>query len=211
MNNFKIGFVATAMATVGVAQAAFFDFELVASSTGGFFTDVTLTNGGVNMDLSRTSGVGFDFIDTVPFQGGSFEFPAGWGERTLDPFSASSVDDYFVADFSSALFYAEMEMGDFGADDDELTIEAYSGLNGTGDLVAIESFSFSGNINTDGGELISVSSSEAFRSILFRGGDSSNPNSVYIDNIYVDTVPEPTTMALLGLGALLAYRKRKSA
>jgi hypothetical protein len=38
-----------------------------------------------------------------------------------------------------------------------------------------------------------------------------NPGSVLIDDVTLSTVPEPTSLALLGLGGLAFMRRRRSA
>ncbi len=43
------------------------------------------------------------------------------------------------------------------------------------------------------------------------GADPSSSASVFYDNVVIDVVPEPTSLALLGLGGLMAMRRRRSA
>ena len=49
-----------------------------------------------------------------------------------------------------------------------------------------------------------------FLSFEGNGGDGLSAQRIGIDNVTVSTIPEPATMALLGLGGLLSLKRRRS-
>lgn len=63
----------------------------------------------------------------------------------------------------------------------------------------------------DGG--IPTSAERAVDSLLFRQSGTATPgnvgNGLYIDNVEVTNIPEPTSLALLGLGGLIMARRRR--
>ncbi len=207
-----------AAATPASAQLAIFNFEgLAATYTDppdgprpGAITFLSQSNNGVTMDLSRTSGTGFDIVGNTGGQGGK---PASWGLKSLDPFFASTTADTFLANFNTKLFKLSLDFGDYGADSDTGSITFYSGPNGTGSVVGTTSsfygFSAFPTFNT-----MSFSSVDTFQSAKFVGGSSAFPNSVFYDNIQVSAVPEGDSLALLAAGlvpmSLLVSRKRKN-
>lgn len=196
------------------AQASLFDFE---SSTATFFsppdfnrpgsyTSLSQTDGGLTLVLTRDNKTAFDVVDNNNFQGGK---PASWGDHSLDPFfDAGSAG--WIGNFSGLVSSVSLDWGDYGADDDTLTMNVYSGLNGTGTLLGSVSGSIT-SLETFVGHLsIAAAGIQSFT----LQGTSSAPgfdNSVFIDNISarpMGTVPGPAAAVSF---ALLALRRRRKA
>lgn len=59
--------------------------------------------------------------------------------------------------------------------------------------------------------VIPVGATAAFVEISQASGPATVPGNVLIDDVVLSTVPEPTSLALLGLGGLMAIRRRRSA
>lgn len=205
--------------TVGVTAASqaysLFDFESstatsnYSGSTGGY-TSLSQTNAGLNLTITRSTGNRFDVFDN-PTMGGGFHFPLTWGNRSLSPFFASAANDYFVGNFSSQINAVELEALDFSPDSDTIVMQVWSGLSGTGTLLATVTNTWGTNV---GPSYMAVGwnangSGNYARSIVFRGGSTPAPQSMFIDNIAASAVPEPATMAALGIGALALIRRRR--
>jgi hypothetical protein len=194
------------------ADTVSFNFEPLAPSVSGFLNSLTLTQGGLTMTLTRENNGRFDIFNN----GAEPNFPQAWGARSLAPFS--SANTAFVANFSQALSAVSIEMGDFGQDEDIPLIQAFSGLNGTGTLLGTASSTLAGG--TVGFTSVTLSVPVGgIQSVRFIGGSAGFPNSVLYDNINVtfsplgptQPVPEPTTMALLGIGlAGMALKKSRA-
>lgn len=191
-----------------------FDFESnpatsnFSGSTGGY-TSLTDTDAGLTMTITRSSGARFDVFDN-PTMGLGNSFPLTWDNRSLSPFFASSTNDYFVADFSSAINAVELEGLDFSPDSDTLMLEVWSGAGATGTML----YSTSNFWGTQIGPNYSAvgwngGPSGSALSIRFRGGSTAAPQSMFIDNIAAQAVPEPATIAALGLGAAAMIRRRR--
>jgi hypothetical protein len=190
------------------ADVVVFNFESVTSTTsGGALTILTFTQGGLTLTLTRP-GSSFDITDLS-----TFGAPASYGSRTLDPFKNAGSNTPFLLNFSQAVSAVSIGMGDFGADADALSLQLFSGLNGTGSLLNSATGALPGLGFDFTGATLSASAAGA-NSALFIGGSTNSPNSVYYDNITVsftpvNTTPEPGTILLLATGlAGLGFVKR---
>lgn len=189
-----------AFALVGAgANAALFDFESEAYST---------TVRGFSM---TDSGITATFLDPgsdswIVDLGTSA--PAGWLSHTFLP--AVFATNHQVVDFSTLISYAQIEGGDFFADDDELHIRAWSGAGATGSVVASFDGSYSASMGVPGDVITgSVAFSGGFASIEFWEDGATGSNDFYTDNLVVRAVPEPATLVALGGGLAAMLRRRR--
>jgi len=208
-----VSMLSVAAPAVARADVVMFTFEGLAEQSN--LTSLVLAAGGLTATLSRP-GSAFAIKNESGFQ--VIGFPASFGTRTLDPFDNPSSAP-FILNFSQGITALSIQMGDFtsGDDVDLLTIELFSGLNGTGTSLGLASISLPGlgdfNFLTP-----SVSTASPALSARFFGGVAGGTNSVYYDNISVTfgaatAVPEPGTLALMASGLIgvgLIRRRKKS-
>ncbi len=191
-----------AIASVGTAYASFFDFETAAT---GSHAALSFTDAGVTLDVSQAAG-NFEVMDLTGPGG-----PASWGVRTLLP--DTNFASVIIGNFSQPQAFVGVEAGDFFADTDTITLEGWSGLNGTGVLVDTafvvypSTLGIPGDIaslNVFSNGLGTINSVRMFS--IGAGGDSN----MYFDNIRTrSVVPEPATIAVLGLGVAALVRRRR--
>jgi PEP-CTERM motif len=195
-----------------------YDFENQAAtsnggSTGhpGSLTSLSLTTSGLTMTLTRQGGTTFDVVDTTTGFVAPQNFPASFGNRSLDPFSSETSSSAFVANFFSAVSSFSLQYGDFGGDSDVGTIQAFSGLNGTGTMLASATDTYGAASLPSVIDTFGVTAT-GIESVVFIAGSTGFPNSVYYDNITVTpaSVPEPTSLLLSSIAGLLVLGWRRS-
>ena len=190
------------------ADPVLIDFESVPATIPPFpgvgLTTLTLTSGGVTMTITRENNAAFDILDPM---GG---FPVSFGSRVLSPFRDAGA---FLVNLSEPTFLFGLDFGDIGPDVDFVTLEAYTALDQIG-LVASQTFPYPG-LGFPAVETVAIGGPIPALSLRFFGGSANAPDSVYFDNLRLDTaqVPGPTLLALAGMGAAtfaIRYRRRRS-
>ncbi len=194
----RLAFLALSAALGAHSVAQTFTFETMATgSTGGF----ALTVGGVTATFDGAAGA-----HQVADLGTSA--PAGWLSRSLLPnlFTANVM----TVNFSHLLSLASFQFGDFGSEDDVMHMRAFTGLNGTGALVGSSDVPFPASMTIPGDVgVCQIISATPFQSVRIWEDGASGQNDIYIDNLVVRVVPEPATIAALGLGAAAMLRRRR--
>lgn len=206
--------IGLAALTVG-ARAQIFDFEGETATMSNYtptgdYTSLTLSDVFSDLTLTRENGANFDITDNSTFSSSGFTMPSAWGNNSLSPFS-SSAGNPFLGVFSTAVTSVGVDFGDFGSDFDVLLLEA---LDEFDQVISSSSVDYdqTRSVGGDDFETLTVSSATPFTKIRFGGGSVNFPQSVYIDNITYEPVPEPATLLILGgaVGALAVKRRRKS-
>jgi hypothetical protein len=186
------------------AAELLYDFEEFNLSS---YNSLTMTRNGLNVTLKRTSNADFYFEDFTSFQP---LVPSDWLARTLSPFNAE-LNDGFLFSLSESAKAFSIESGDFASSDfDELTLTAFDDVNGTGNIIATDTFTY-GNLGFPAIATLSVSS-PSIRSVVVTGGSQAFPSSVYWDNVRVDQaaeVPGPLPLLGVGVGFSFSHKLRK--
>jgi hypothetical protein len=216
----RIGVLFLAAAFIACAATVTFDFE----TTSATFLSPSPAPGGLDnlilnpaaglifMTITRQSGDVFDISENSGIEGGK---PAGWGRRSLDPNAASFNATAFILDFSRPIRSISVEYGDYGGDDDFLSLVGYTDPGGTGVVKqsVLDHYGVSAFPKFNTASLLDIPGDPGFRSVLVIGGDlANNPNSVYYDNFVVtfNDAPEPATLYPVLGGLLLGLLRRKT-
>lgn len=194
-----------AISSLSLGQIFDFESEAATGVSSGGLTTLSMTNTGLTMTITRPGGTAFDIVDNVAQPGK----PASWGNRSLSPFFNTS-GGAFIFDFSTDIDFFTIEAGDYGADSDDIVLEAWSGLGGTGTLIATAGLSY----GTSAFPTVALTGSGipgVARSIVAKGGSVDFPDSLFWDNVeaHAAPVPEPATFAILGIGAVALLRRKK--
>jgi hypothetical protein len=186
-----VALVATAAAN---AAPILFTFE---STSQGTYSTLPITQGGLTATISTNTP---NFLVTGPFGGAP-----GWGNNhLLVSFNTFPAGNYFQVNFSQPLTSASVQFADFFADSDTpVTLDAYSGLNGTGSIVASDSEVWPATSGFPAFGTLSLVSATPFQSIRFTGGGGF-PNSLFWDNLQVEVAPVPEPISLVVFGGLVA-------
>ncbi|RYF58901.1 MAG: hypothetical protein EOO39_33755 [Cytophagaceae bacterium] len=167
-----------ALASIGAAaNAVVFDFESAVYGSG--YTSLSQTVGGLQLDLSRTSGATFEVNDIS----GNAGVPVSWGSHTLGNFNDGNFTSSYIGNFSMSVGGVSIDLGDFGADTDTLTLSLYSGLNGTGSLLGSATGTLVGGGFAFSNIVVGTSGPGAMSFVLSGDPMTSYPVSVYFDNI----------------------------
>lgn len=204
-----------------LAHAQLFNFESLPATFDsetmpdhpGVFSGMAMASGGLTIMISRENTDRFDTVNNATNTNGSQAGkPASWGEISLDPFFSPGANG-FIANFSIALSAFSFEWGDYSFPDiDTLTLNAWSGLNGTGtllDTITVPQTDLFPNFETAGVSAFGIQSVTWNGTSDLPGAD----NSVFYDNFQATLVPEPSTFStMLGAGlltiAVIRWRRR---
>lgn len=208
---FAVAMTATVPAAASAATATY-NFEgTTATGNAGGYTSLTLTDNGLTATFSRGGTVRFDIRDISSFSGA----PAGFGAATLSPFFDTQAVPFLLS-FSQDVTGLTFQSGDFGADSDVLNAIAYENADGTGAVVDSVSLNYPSSSGFPGA-ILNPALTGTFRSVVFIGGSTGFPNSMYYDNFVVTftpgtAVPGPGALLLVGVGLLgLGLARRGSA
>lgn len=180
-----------------------FNFENLSTTNSvdnqqGNLRTLTTSRRGVSLEITRTSGRGFDILDISGFP----TTPLSFGGRTLSPFPNEQTSDGFLLRFDVPVKSVSITAGDFGQD--------------TPDFIELNGSVERGFVVRDSGRVVtdpnnpsrfisdSVSINDGlisrdglgyggFFEVFITGGTSSFPHSLYYDNI---TVSRPPIFAL---------------
>ncbi|MBK7403144.1 MAG: hypothetical protein IPJ41_00580 [Phycisphaerales bacterium] len=188
-----------------------FDFENLPGNSdrsAGDFIALSVQSQGLYALITRSSGEKF----TVWNSKGQ-DVPDAWGSKHLSPTFNYLINDYLVMSFAQPVSAVSIDFGDYGQDDDLAIIEAYDEIHAGGNLLGSSTGRLGDtDIRWDDPTRISYRAApeDQIWSIRFRGGLDPYLQSTFIDNITVDLVPTPGTLAGLGLAmATFAGRARR--
>jgi len=204
MNMFRLlGAALGLLGMVGLAQAdPTFDFE---SETPGLQTTWVLSDGGVTATFYKDDGGYLEVQNDGGFVGN--HFPASWGDQAL----LFSGPGKAIVNFSGATVYAfSFASGDFNADKDDIYFQTWSGAGATGTLLDSGSFHIPYTYNLTNNQFKTYAYSGApVGSVRFWGVGKGGDTSLYFDNLRIRTIPEPASLALLGLAGVWVLRRRR--
>ncbi len=193
------------------ASAITFDFESLAASYDGAgsrpggYTSANQTANGLTLTVTREQGAAFDVY--------GYGSPDPYaGRRFLDGFNVPQ-ERAFVLDFSAPLSEFSIFLGQFNASlPRNAALRAYSGAGGTGALLMESTGTIPSASNGFGnftGIVLSVNGS-AIRSVTATMNGAFNNGFLDNGSATVAPVPEPASLAVLGLGVFSAFRRRRA-
>lgn len=202
------------------ARAATFEFDFEnqtpAALDAAQFTSLTINKGSLSATFTRPNNTAFSITDISPISSGGpcvvVCAPASWDERTLSPFVAEAVDDYFIVQFSQVVSAVSIEAGDRNVDSDVAKLELY---DSAGTILDSTSQSQLGQASIPS-DIISLNLSRTTNevsSIRLYGGSSPDFNSLFWDNLTVTIIDQQTTsvpapLPLLGAGIAFGYSRK---
>lgn len=200
---------ALAFASVGVQALGVIDFE---SQAEGFTPVISATDQGVTATFFN-GGTDLLLVQNLSF----FGAPASWGSRSVWSGGTLSASGPTTGNFSHGLSWISIQFGDFGADDDSIYLQAFSGLDGTGSFLGMTSLFYdaSRSLGNEDFVTLSLSSPTPIRSVLFGSVGFQGLNNIYFDNVRfekadVPVVPGPLAALPFALGLLARKRRHRS-
>lgn len=172
---------------------------------------VVSTQSGVTLTVLKPDGSNLQIWDLSTFAG-----PPSWGMRSIGNFETTT--NPIVLNFSTAVSSFSLQTGDYDADDDSpVTIQAFSGLNGTGSLLGTATADYPAGKDVSLGDVLTLGiPASGILSVVYTSGGAF-PGSMFIDNVMASvgtvTTPEPSTLAIASVASLLGLgylRRRRS-
>lgn len=154
------------------------------SSRRGALDSFSDTKSGLKITVGQGRS-SFDIVSNVRQQR---KIPS-FGQRSLAPFARQKNTTPFTVSFSKKVYSVSVEMGDYGEDNDLLSLQAFSSKDGSGQLVASSTGTLIASGKKFSSRVLTVTSQTPIRLIKMIGGTSSLANSVFYDNLTVDTSP----------------------
>jgi hypothetical protein len=201
----------------GAVGANVFDLEnYTPAAPGGYNTfsfgqSASQTVGGLTMSLTPASGITLGLADESVFS--YLGLPvADVGHQSAFDFGFGASTGQIYANFSAAISdFSLMAYKLAGPETREITINAYSGLNGTGTLLGTVSGTFGGpNYSAQTFSLTGLSGAQSF------GFNAATRGNTWFDNFSATVaiggaVPEPANWALIigGFGLIGAASRRR--
>ena len=208
-------FLLLVVARPGFAElSTVYDFESIDVPAGeprvNFDTPLAISQDGLTMTISHESDIPF----SINVQTGTPLFNAQFDLQALSAFNGlngAADPGAFILDFDRTLTSITVEMGDFGADFDNLLLQAFDGAGAEGNLLASDTGTLPQGGSLFGFETLTIEA-DGIQSIRMIGGGDEFPNSVFFDNIAVTAIPEPSSLGALGvgLGALCLRRRTRT-